>query len=93
LIQNSLAIIPNVNLISNIGYGSGATHTIEEKSIYSNMPVEEISFPLQHPPFILRDVQADEFTQNTFYDYQPPFLRKVRKKIKKILGLRHELTL
>ncbi len=93
MIQNGLAIIPNVNLISNIGHGTGATHTTDEKSIYSDMAVEAVSFPLIHPRFVVRDVQADDFAQNTFYDHQPPLPRKIKKKINKMLGLKYELTL
>lgn len=44
------------------------------------MPVEAITFPMKHPPFAIRDTQADNFTQKTLFDYDPPLLRKVQKK-------------
>ncbi|MGV2387331.1 MAG UNVERIFIED_CONTAM: hypothetical protein LVR29_00245 [Microcystis novacekii LVE1205-3] len=50
-IQNGLTILPNVNLVSNIGFGEGATHTSSSKSKVANLPVEEMIFPLKHPPF------------------------------------------
>jgi hypothetical protein len=83
--QSGLAVMPNVNLISNIGHTSEATHTHEEKSPYSQMVVEAMNFPLKHPPFVVRHVQADRFTESTLYDYQPNLLKKVTRKIKKIL--------
>ncbi len=49
------------------------------------MPVEAIAFPMKHPPFAIRDTQADKFTQNTLYDYDPPLVRKVQKKVNKFL--------
>jgi len=84
-IQNGMNILANVNLASNIGHGTGGTHTNDVNSPYSNMPVEAITFPMKHPPFAIRDMQADKFTENTIYDYDPPFLRKVQKKINKLL--------
>jgi hypothetical protein len=84
-IQNGMNIIANVNLVSNIGYGTRATNTNDVNSPYNNMPVEAITFPMKHPPFAIRDAQADNFIQNTLYDYDPPFLRKVQRKFNKLL--------
>jgi hypothetical protein len=66
-IQNGLTILPNVNLVSNIGFGEGATHTSSSKSKVANLPVEEMIFPLKHPPFLLRHVEADDFTHNNIF--------------------------
>jgi hypothetical protein len=84
-IQNGMNILANVNLASNIGHGVGGTNTEDVNSPYSNMPVEAITFPMKHPPFVIRDTQADNFTQNTLYDYDPPLLKKVKKKVNKLL--------
>lgn len=65
-IQNGLTILPNVNLISNIGFNAEATHTAGSNS-FANLPTDSIRFPLQHPPFVIRDVQADSTTQNTVF--------------------------
>jgi hypothetical protein len=66
-IQNGLTILPSVNLVSNIGFGEGATHTSSSKSKVANLPVEEMIFPLKHPPFLLRHVEADDFTHNNIF--------------------------
>jgi hypothetical protein len=79
-IQNGMNILANVNLASNIGHGTGATHTGDASSPYNNMPAEALTFPMKHPPFAIRDTQADNFTQNTLYDYDPPLLKKGAKK-------------
>lgn len=63
--QNGLTILPNVNLISNLGFGAAGTHTRNRHSRFARLPVEAVGFPLQHPPFVVRDAQADEFTQQT----------------------------
>jgi len=64
-IQSGLTILPNVNLVTNIGFNQDATHTKNGIiSLMANLPTQEIKFPLNHPPFIIRDLQADGFFQN-----------------------------
>jgi len=65
-LQNGLHILPNVNLVANIGFGVDATHTKSLRKC-ANMPVEAVGFPLQHPPFIIRDAAADDYTQATHF--------------------------
>ena len=60
-IQSGLIIVPNVNLISNIGFGADATHTTSAVNELANLPVEAVSFPLKHCEFVVRDAQADSF--------------------------------
>jgi hypothetical protein len=47
LLHGRLSILPNVNLISNIGFGPDATHTTSS-GVLANMPVEKMEFPLRH---------------------------------------------
>jgi hypothetical protein len=86
-IQTFLTVLSNVNLVTNIGYGTESTHTSEEASKYSNMAVEAMDFPLKHPPFVVRDLQADEFTENTLYDYNPVLSKKIKRRLKEIFKL------
>ncbi|WP_221056716.1 hypothetical protein [Methanoculleus chikugoensis] len=65
-IQGGLSITPNQNLISNIGFCQSSTHT-KEGSNFSNLPTGRIKFPLKHPKYIIRNVAADEFTENVWY--------------------------
>jgi hypothetical protein len=58
-LNGRVAIVPNVNLISNIGFGLGATHTKEE-SYLANMVVEEMKFPLNHPRKVIEDNFMDK---------------------------------
>jgi hypothetical protein len=68
--NNSLAIIPNVNLVSNIGFGTDATLS-KRKDKYFKIPAEQMNFPLMHPPFMVRNVQADRFTERTQFGGMP----------------------
>lgn len=60
--QSGLSILPAVNLVSNIGFDAGATHT-RVKSRLADLPTQPLEFPLRHPAFVLRDSRADAFTQ------------------------------
>ncbi|ASC71445.1 hypothetical protein XM38_023970 [Halomicronema hongdechloris C2206] len=66
-LHSGLAILPRVNLVSNIGFSSYSTHTRNRSSPFAALPVAAMPFPLKHPPFMIRDVQADRFTYQTMY--------------------------
>ena len=51
--QNQLSIFPKYSLVSNIGFGQGATHTTNRKVPSYYHTNKEIEFPLQHPPYIV----------------------------------------
>lgn len=77
--QGMLTILPNVNLISNIGFGGEATHT-QSTSIYSNMITQPMEFPLLHPEIVLPHIEADSFTSK--YMYSSSYKRIIINKIK-----------
>lgn len=58
--QHGLAIVPNCNLVTNLGFGSEATHTRNSHSDSVNMKAMDIDLPLRHPPFMLQDVESDK---------------------------------
>lgn len=72
-LQNGLTILPDVNLVSNIGFGSSSTHT-RAKSIVANLERKHVGFPLSHPPYIFRDMIADRLIEK--YQYSSPRLYK-----------------
>jgi hypothetical protein len=53
-------VIPRVNLVSNIGVGVGATHTIEPGQFF-DLPTAHIG-PITHPPLVVRNHAADAET-------------------------------
>jgi hypothetical protein len=58
--RGMLGVLPAHNQIRNIGFGPGATHTIEGTPAYMRESAPQpLSFPLQHPPRVERDVEAD----------------------------------
>jgi hypothetical protein len=84
-IQNSLVILPNVNLVSNIGFGESATHTTKT-NILAQLEAGPIKFPLLHPPFMLRDCVADRYTEKLEKSLSTkPIFLKIVDKLRSIL--------
>ncbi|MGZ3872253.1 MAG: nucleotide-diphospho-sugar transferase [Mucilaginibacter sp.] len=61
--NNGLVIIPNENLISNIGFGENATNTLSTANVFANVPLSEIN-EITDPVYILPEKQADMFIFN-----------------------------
>jgi hypothetical protein len=87
-VQSGLSILPNVNMISNIGYGVEGTHTTGYSWI-AQMPTEAVEFPLHHPPFVIRDTQADTFSDRNRFSGSRSRLRSLLVRIKGKLVYEH----
>lgn len=59
---SGMSVIPNVNLISNIGFGAQATHTMDQSHNFAALPNEELT-TLTHPEFMIASVEADLYAQ------------------------------
>lgn len=59
--QGGLTATPNVNLVSNIGFGADSTHTSSVKSPLAAMPVVQLG-EIIHPKLIKLDAVADKYT-------------------------------
>lgn len=71
-----LTALPNVNLISNLGFRPDATHTVAN-SPYAALPLKPLRWPLRHPEVIERNDAADRYTEyDHHYRSRPPSLRK-----------------
>jgi hypothetical protein len=81
-IQSGLNVLPERNLITNTGTGDGATHTKQERW-YTNLQTKRMSFPLNHPGFVVRHKAADRFTQRN--NYQPTLRSRITGTLKYLL--------
>ena len=81
-LESRLNVMPNVNLISNIGFGVNATHTVTDSQL-ANLPIDEVLFPLEHPVGVIRNLQADLFTfqQSAVI----PIYKKIYQKLRRLL--------
>lgn len=78
--QNGLAILPQQNLVGNIGFDSSALNTKDSNSKFANMKRHEIS-AIQHPTFVLVNEEADDYTINdVFY---PSLINLLKNKLRK----------
>lgn len=59
--EGGLSIVPNKNLVQNIGFGGNATHTMGDERPAS-LEAHELQFPLVHPTVLKADRLADAFT-------------------------------
>ncbi len=65
-IRDSINIVPRHNLVSNIGFGAGSTHTMKADNS-SELPVTPMPFPLVHPETFDRHESADVYTDRTMF--------------------------
>lgn len=56
------AIVPRVNLVTNIGFGPRATHTFTSGHPAAGLPIQKLDFPLVHPKTAGNDRQLDSTT-------------------------------
>ncbi len=74
LINSGLSIIPNYNLVANIGFNIDSTHTKKaNKKIIRNKTIEFNFKNIKHPNFVIVDYIADRYT----YNNRTSFLKKI----------------
>ncbi len=88
--QGGLSAVPDVNLISNIGYGPHATHTRQMEDT-AGMPIVDL-WRIRHPSAVTQHVEADEYLFRTAFRgdcYNPPlgWLRPIAARWRYRLGL------
>jgi hypothetical protein len=80
--HHGLSAIPNANLVANIGFGPGATHTTTAGRRAVTREVGSLS-DLRHPVLLLRDEAADQFTFRSHF--QSSLAAKIRHTVTKAL--------
>jgi hypothetical protein len=63
----ALAVHPYRNLVRNIGFGDDGTNTRDRNSIFAQMPIHEMSFPLVHPDRVQRIPACDKQIESVAY--------------------------
>lgn len=78
MFHKGLSVIPNVNLISNIGFNEGATHTFDGDNPYADLPLQALEKPIRFPEMIAPNTAADYATL-----YRDFAIESRQKQIKK----------
>lgn len=82
--QNALTVLPNVNLVSNIGFDMKAVHT-KVKNKLAEIETEPMMFPISNPDYILCDSKADFFVENEMFSGKL-MSRVIHRVINKLKG-------
>ena len=80
--QSMLSILPQVNLVSNIGFGIDATHT-KRHNIYANIPRHSIPWPLKEPQLVVPHYEADRRTAEGMFNISMP--RRIAHGVRSLL--------
>jgi len=79
--QNGLNIIPDRNLVTNIGFGDlGGIHFSKDCCSFGNLPTYEMKFPLRHPSVMIQHIEADRQIQRDVYG-QVSLACRVKRKL------------
>jgi len=80
LAHNALNIIPDKNMVSNIGFGESAgTHFSDLSSPFANLPSYEMTFPILHPSLMVQDLEVDNQINNDVYGHIS-FYKRIKRK-------------
>jgi hypothetical protein len=80
--EDMLTIVPRVNLVANIGFGAGATHTMGADARFVSS-ASAIEFPLRHPASLVPLRSVDRRVQKLF---EVPILKRIGERIRRIAG-------
>ncbi len=84
-LHGRLAVLPNVNLVSNIGFGPDATHTTSVERT-ANLPTRKMLFELRHPTDVIRNAKFDRLTFETL-----PSMSILMRMFRRVAQILHSL--
>jgi hypothetical protein len=64
--KKGLSILPNINLVSNIGFGAEGTHNQNEDDVQADIPIQTLN-SIKHPSEISQNKKADDFSFRKYY--------------------------
>jgi len=85
LVNNGLTVVPSKNLISNIGFGEGATHTKDVVPTLANLPRYKLNFPLKEREIIECDEEYDQIYFNSHNPSVGVFRKILPNRLKNLL--------
>lgn len=75
--HGGMTCAPAANLISNVGFGAGATHTVDAESKLANLKTHALPLPLTHPPQVQRNTTADRWSGANLFPLKRYSARRV----------------
>lgn len=90
--RNGVATIPDVNLISNVGFGERATHTTTTTSPLSKIATGRIVAPISHPTNTYIDDKLDHRLHRARFRARRPSEMRIRKMRSYVQRMRRTFT-
>jgi hypothetical protein len=86
--RGGFSIVPEVNLVSNIGHGQGATHTTDPAHVLANLPTGDIG-EIVHPDAVEANDEADlyEFRKAHGGEHWSSLPARIRRKARDLQRL------
>jgi hypothetical protein len=81
--RRQFAVIPWVNLVTNIGFDERATHTTG--AVSSLPPAVAMTFPLTHPSEIVANRLADSYTESVVFGIAPNLANHLYRRFQTLL--------
>jgi hypothetical protein len=85
-VNKGLAVMPAVNLVSNIGFGDDSTHTKKGDYRIAAFRTESVEFPLTHPESVTANRQMEALSRDIFFKLSA--LKYVWRRFKEMVGLK-----
>jgi hypothetical protein len=82
-VYNASCIVPKVNLVSNIGFGRDATHTVSIDA-NANRPLYDVLVPLNHDTSGNSKELVDQYF-DTYVFYRKSIIHRIQNKLSKII--------
>jgi hypothetical protein len=79
--QQGLCVHPNAELITNVGCREDGTHMRWGENKFAHIPLEEMAFPLQHPPHVIPHEEADDAFVREVYAQDLPTPKKLPHRL------------
>lgn len=64
-LNEGICVVPNKNLVTNIGFGNNATHTTNFYDPVANKPLQKLN-KIVHPTFNKTDIKAERYLYNKY---------------------------
>ncbi|MGI4831781.1 MAG: glycosyltransferase family 2 protein [Janthinobacterium lividum] len=87
LTRRCVSIVPQVNLVRNLGFGLDATHVTDAGGA-PKVSVKTLQFPLQHPPAMIVSRSMDRLDQRISDWHVPSLPKRVFRKLRRMVTAR-----
>ena len=88
--QHGIGILPAQNLVSNIGFGRDATHTVDTADWQAARPLAPMPFPLRHPAVVEPNADDDRWIDLNVFGTRATVHQTLRRRlgafVRRVLG-------